>query len=91
MHHNMMVYYFLIGDENAFEQERSLCIIPGLLAPYSAFFIAKADFLQENINNDWSAQQLYLQLLEWGKYYSEKKYSLYKYPILFGFIERWFE
>lgn len=90
-HHNMMVYYFLLGDKNAFEQERNLCIIPGLLAPYSAFFSAKADFLQENIHKTWNIRQLYLQLLDWGKYYPEKKYSLYKYPVLFGFIERWFE
>ena len=90
-HHNMMVYYFLIGDRNAFEQERNLCNIPGLLSSYSAFFIAKADFLEENINKNWNIRQLYLQLLEWGKYYPEKKYSLYKYPVLFGFIERWFE
>lgn len=91
MHHNMMVYYFLSGDLDAFKRERDLCIVPGLLAPYSDFFISKAAFLQENIDNNWNVQQLQRQLSQWGKRYSEKKYILYKYPILFGFIERWFE
>lgn len=91
MHHNMMVYHFLDADLDAFKHERGLCIVPGLLAPYSDFFISKADFLQENINNNWNIKQLQQQLNEWGEHYCEKKYVLYKYPILFGFIERWFE
>ena len=91
MHHNMMVYHFLAGDLEAFKRERELCIVPGLLAPYSEFFISKAAFLQENIDNNWNIQQLQRQLCQWGERYSEKKYIFYKYPILFGFIERWFE
>lgn len=91
MHHNMMVYYFLTGDLDAFKRERELCVVPGLLAPYCDFFISKVCFLQENINNNWNIQQLQRQLSQWGEHYSERKYTLYKYPILFGFIERWFE
>lgn len=91
MHHNMMIYYFLLGDIEAFEHERDLCIVPGLLAPYKDFFVSKANFLQENIDNNWNIQQLQQHLIEWGEHYIEKKYVLYKYPILFGFIERWFE
>ncbi|MBO5138884.1 MAG: hypothetical protein J6B89_04545 [Bacilli bacterium] len=91
MHHNMMIYHFLVGDLDAFKRERDLCIVPGLLAPYSNFFVSKADFLQENIYSDWDIKQLQQQLNEWGNCYPEKKYVLYKYPILFGFIERWFE
>lgn len=91
MHHNMMVYHFLAGDLDAFNRERKLCIVPRLLAPYRDFFISKADFLQENIDNNWNISQLQRQLSQWGECYFEKKYILYKYPILFGFIERWFE
>lgn len=91
MHHNMMIYYFLRGDIPAFKVERDLCIVPGLLAPYRDFFISKSDFLLENINSNWNIQQLQNNLIKWGEHYSEKKYVLYKYPILFGFIERWFE
>ena len=91
MHHNMMIYYFLLGDIPAFKAERDLCIVPSLLAPYRDFFISKADFLLENINSNWNIQQLQKHLIKWGEHYSEKKYVLYKYPILFGFIERWFE
>lgn len=91
MHHNMMVYHFLAGDLDAFNRERELYIVPGLLAPYRDFFISKADFLQENIDNNWNISQLQRQLSQWGERYYEKKYILYKYPILFGFIERWFE
>ena len=91
MHHNMMIYYFLVGDLDAFKRERDLCVVPGLLAPYRDFFVSKTDFLQKNIMYNWNIKQLQLQLAEWGKHYSEKKYEHYKYPILFGFIERWFE
>jgi hypothetical protein len=91
MHHNMMVYHFLLGDLEAFKYERNLYVVPSLLAPYSDIFISKADFLQENIHRNWDIQQLQQHLIEWGKYYSEAKYVLYKFPVLFGFIERWFE
>lgn len=91
MHHNMMVYYFLSGDLDNFKRERDLYIVPGLLAPYSDFLISKAAFLEENINNNWNVEQLQKQLSQWSECYFEKKYTLYKYPILFGFIERWFE
>lgn len=91
MHHNMMIYHFLVGDLDAFKRERDLCVVPGLLAPYSDFFVSKANFLQENIERKWNIKQLQQQLNGWGECYSEKKYVLYKYPILFGFIERWFE
>ena len=91
MHHNMMIYHFLVGDLDAFKHERDLCVVPGLLAPYRDFFVSKANFLQENIECKWNIKQLQQQLNGWGECYSEKKYVLYKYPILFGFIERWFE
>lgn len=91
MHQNMMIYYFLNGDADSFTYERSLCNISGLLSPYSNFFKAKADFLEDNINKNWNIQQLQTQLVKWGEKYPEKKYSLYKNSILFGFIERWFE
>ena len=91
MHHNMMTFYFLNGNVDAFLNERKLCDIPGLLLPYDAFFKAKTDFLQENIGNMWNISQLQKNLVLWGERYSEKKYALYKLPVLFGFIERWFE
>ena len=91
MHHNMMTYHFLNGNYEAFMHERELYHFPGLLLPYKDFFNEKTNFLQMNINNNWTVQTLNQQLLEWGKKYPEKKYTLYKAPILFGFIERWFE
>ena len=91
MHQNMMVFYFLSGNYEGFSYERSLCIIPGLLSPYKTFFEGKADFLENNICNNWSIQHLQKQLTKWGERYPEIKYSLYKNSILFGFIERWFE
>lgn len=91
MHQNMMIFYFLNGDFDAFICECNLCSIPELLSTYSTFFTAKAKFLEDNINNNWNIQQLQKQLVKWGERYPEKKYSLYKNPVLFGFIERWFE
>lgn len=91
MHHNMMTYHFLNGNYEAFMHERELYHFPGLLLPYKDFFNEKTNFLQMNINNNWNVNTLNQQLLEWGKKYPEKKYTLYKAPILFGFIERWFE
>lgn len=91
MHQNMMVYYFLCGNLNGFMYEYDLCSIPSLLSPYSDFFTSKATFLQNNISNQWDIKQLQQQLLYWGERYTEQKYSLYKHPVLYGFIERWFE
>ena len=91
MHQNMMVFYFLNGDYESFSHEHSLCNIPGLLSPYNIFFEEKADFLKNNISNNWSIQDLQEQLIKWGEKYPEIKYSLYKNSVLFGFIERWFE
>lgn len=47
-----MIYHFLVGDLDAFKRERDLCVVPGLLAPYSDFFVSKANFLQENIERN---------------------------------------
>ncbi|MBE5948388.1 MAG: hypothetical protein E7261_05085 [Lachnospiraceae bacterium] len=91
MHQNMIIYHFLNGDYDSFMYESSLCNIPGLLLPYSTFFSGRTEFLKENICNNWDMKQLKKHLLIWGNIYPEEKYSLYKNPLLFGFVERWFE
>lgn len=91
LHQNRMTLFFLNKNHKKYNQERQLCCVPGLLSSYEDFFKARADFLEANINKDWDIQQLQNHLAEWGESYPEKKYSLYKRPILFGFIERWFE
>ena len=47
--------------------------------------------MEANMNKEWDIQHLQAHLTAWGESYPEKKYSLYKRPVLFGFIERWFE
>lgn len=91
LHQNMMIFYFLKKDHTKYKQECGLCCIPGLLSSYEAFFKARADFLEANIDKDWDIQYLQEHLLKWGECYTEKKYLLYKRTVLFGFIERWFE
>lgn len=91
LHQNRMTLFFLNKNHKKYNQERKLCCVPGLLSSYADFFKARSDFLEANINKDWDIQQLQGHLAEWGECYPEKKYSLYKRPILFGFIERWFE
>lgn len=91
LHQNRMTLYFLNKNHKKYNQERELCCVPGLLSSYEDFFKARADFLEANINRDWNMQQLQEHLTEWGESFPEKKYSLYKRPVLFGFIERWFE
>lgn len=91
LHQNRMTLYFLNKNFKKYNEERKLCCVPGLLSSYEEFFKARADFLEVNINKDWDIQQLQVHLTKWGESYPEKKYSLYKRPILFGFIERWFE
>lgn len=91
LHQNRMTFYFLQNNYKQYKQERELYQVPGLLSSYKDFFKAKADFLEGNINQSWNIQQLQENLAIWGEIYPEKKYSLYKRPVLFGFIERWFE
>lgn len=91
LHHNMLIYYFLKGDLMGFKHESDLCRVPALLSPYSAFFSSKIDFMQDNIDKHWNIKELEYHLSKWGEQYPETKFSLYKHPVLYGFIERWFE
>lgn len=91
LHQNMMIYYFLLGDRVNLLKQMHIYVIPGLLATYEEFFLKRDNFLVENVDNHWDIYELKKHMLKWGQCYYEKKYTIYKNPVLFGFIERWFE